>query len=63
MGKKLHIKPEVIQKFSWGGTTKEWEKEAEKLSNQLETMEAINNIIEKQDCESEIKKPPGGGNK
>jgi len=63
MSKKLHIKPEVIQKFSWGGTTKQWEEEAAKLSNQLETMEAINNIIEKQDCESEIKKPAGGGHK
>jgi hypothetical protein len=52
MSKKLHINPEVIQKFKWGGTTKEWEEEAEKLSNQLETIEAINNIIEKQDCEN-----------
>jgi hypothetical protein len=53
MHKKIHLKPEVIQKFNWGGTTKEWEDKAEKLSNQLETMEAVNNIIEKQDCESE----------
>lgn len=52
MRRKLHIKPEVIQKFSWGGNTKQWEEEAEKLSNQLETMEIINNIIEKQDCEN-----------
>jgi hypothetical protein len=63
MSKKMHIKPQVIQKFNWGGTTKEWEEEALKLSNQLDTMEAINNIIEKQDCESEIKEPPIGGNK
>ena len=63
MSKKMHIKPQVIQKFNWGGTTKEWEEEALKLSNQLDTMEAINNIIEKQDCESEIKEPPTGGNK
>ena len=63
MSIKLRIKPEVIQKFSCGGTTKQWEEEADKLSNQLETMEAINSIIEKQDCGSEIKKPPGGGNK
>lgn len=63
MSKKIHIKPEVIQKFNWGGTTKQWEDEADKLSNQLETMKVINDIIEKQDCESEIKKPPAGGNK
>lgn len=63
MSKKMHIKPEIIQKFKWGGTTKQWEKEAEKLSNQLETMEVINNIIEKQDCESEIKNGPSGGNR
>lgn len=62
MSKKMHIKPDVIQKFNWGGTTKEWEDEAAKLSNQLETMEVINSIVEKQDCESEIKKPPSGGN-
>ncbi|MEA4847416.1 MAG: hypothetical protein VB106_09325 [Clostridiaceae bacterium] len=54
--KKIHMKPEVIQKFSWGGTTKQWEDEADKLSNQLETMKAVNNIIEKQDCESEHQK-------
>jgi hypothetical protein len=63
MSKKIHMKPEVIQKFGWGGTTKEWEEEAEKLSNQLDTMRAINSVIEKQDCESDIKTPPGGGNK
>lgn len=63
MSKKIHMKPEVIQKFNWGGTTKEWEDEADKLSNQLETMKVINDIIEKQDCESEIKTPPAGGNK
>ena len=63
MSKKIHIKPQVIQKFNWGGTTKEWEDEADKLSNQLETMEVINSIINKQDCGSEIKTTPGGGNK
>lgn len=63
MSKKIHIKPQIIQKFNWGGTTKEWEDEAEKLSNQLETMDVINSIIEKQDCESEIKTTPSGGNK
>lgn len=63
MSKKIHMKPGIIQKFNWGGTTKEWEDEAEKLSNQLKTMEVINTIIEKQDCESEIKTPPSGGNK
>ncbi|MDD4504359.1 MAG: hypothetical protein PHS15_05985 [Clostridiaceae bacterium] len=63
MSNKIHLKPEVIQKFNWGGTTKDWEDEAEKLSNQLETMDAVNDIIEKQDCESEIKTPPTGGNK
>jgi Cu/Ag efflux protein CusF len=62
MTKKIHMKPEVIQKFNWGGTTKEWEDEAHKLSNQLETMEAVNFIIENQDCGSEIKKPPIGDN-
>lgn len=62
MSKKIHIKPEVIQKFNWGGTTKEWEDEAVKLSNQLKTMEVINSIIDEQDCGSEIKKPPSGGN-
>ena len=63
MSKKIHLKPEMIQKFNWGGTTQEWEAEADKLSNQLKTMEAVNDIIEKQDCESEIKTPPGAGNK
>ena len=63
MSKKIHMKPEVIQKFHWGGTTKEWEDEAHKLSNQLDTMEVVNSIIEKQDCGSEIKKPPRVGGK
>ena len=63
MSKKIHMKPDVIQKFKWGGTTQEWEDEAVKLSNQLDTMEAINNIIERQDCESEIKTSPSGENK
>jgi len=58
MSKKIHIKPEVIQKFSWGGTTEEWEDQAEKLSNQLETMKVINNIIDEQDCGSETKETP-----
>lgn len=55
MSKKIHVKPENIEKFKWGGTTKEWEDQAEKISEQLETMDAINSIIERQDCESEIK--------
>lgn len=63
MSKKIHLKPEIIQKFNWGGTTKEWEDEADKLANQLETMNFINEVIEQQDCESEIKNPPSGGNK
>jgi len=60
MSKKIHIKPEVIQKFNWGGTTKEWEDQAEKVSNQLETMKVINSIIDKQDCGSENQKNPSG---
>ncbi|HYF81994.1 MAG TPA: hypothetical protein VEB00_03060 [Clostridia bacterium] len=63
MSKKIHMKPEIIQKFNWGGTTKEWEDEAHKLSNQLETMTAVNAIIESQDCESDIKTSPTGDNK
>ena len=63
MSKKIHIKPGIIQKFNWGGTTKEWEDEAQKLSNQLETMEVVNSIIEKQDCGSEVKTSPIGDNK
>lgn len=42
--KKLILKPEVIQKFKWGGTNLEWEEEASKLSNQLETIEQINEL-------------------
>ncbi len=49
MSKKMHIKPEVIQKFNWGGTTKQWEEEAGKLSNQLETIETVSRILDKQD--------------
>ena len=63
MRKKIHMKPEVIQKFNWGGTTKEWEDEAHKLSNQLDTMTVINSIIEKQDCGNDIKEHPSAGNK
>ncbi len=63
MSKKIHMKPEVIQKFNWGGTTKEWEDEAQKLSNQLDTMAAVNSIIEKQDCGNDIKEHPSAGNK
>lgn len=55
MSRKNPMKPENIQEFKWGGTTKEWEDQAEKISDQLETMDSINSIIEKQDCESEIK--------
>ena len=63
MSKKLHMKPDIIQKFNWGGTTQQWEDEAEKLSNQLNTMAVVNSIIEKQDCESEVKTGPIGDNK
>ena len=45
MTKKYVIKPEIIQKFKWGGTNIEWEDEAKKLSNQLETMETINDMF------------------
>ncbi len=44
MDKKIALNPNVIQKFKWGGTTSEWEEEAEKLSNQLETIEYINSV-------------------
>ncbi len=50
MKKKITLRPEIAQKFNWGGTTKQWEDQAEKLSNQLQTIEVINEIIEKQDC-------------
>ncbi|MGE5630121.1 MAG: hypothetical protein ACM3TR_03380 [Caulobacteraceae bacterium] len=53
MSKKMKINPDIIQKFKWGGTTKEWEEEAERLSNQLQTMDVINDIIDRQDCESD----------
>ena len=42
MSKKFVINPNVIQKFKWGGTNLEWEEEAEKLANQLETADFIN---------------------
>lgn len=45
MSKKIVMDPNSIQKFKWGGTTLEWEDEAEKLATQLETMEYINNIL------------------
>jgi len=46
MTKKYVLKPEIIQKFKWGGTNIEWEDEARKLSNQLETIDEINEILE-----------------
>ncbi|MGB7605995.1 MAG: hypothetical protein WBL93_11030 [Lutisporaceae bacterium] len=45
MSKKLVMNTDVIQKFKWGGTNQEWTEEAEKLSNQLETMEYLNNVL------------------
>lgn len=42
MKDKIVLNPDIIQHFKWGGTTNEWEDEAKKLSNQLETMEYIN---------------------
>ncbi len=45
MGKKLVMNTDVIQKFKWGGTNLEWSEEADKLSNQLETMEYLNNAL------------------
>lgn len=45
MSKKLVMNTDVIQKFKWGGTNLEWTEEAEKLSNQLETMEYLNNVL------------------
>ena len=45
MGKKIVMNPNVIQKFKWGGTNLEWEEEADKLANQLETMEYINHTL------------------
>lgn len=45
MSKKLVLNTNVIQKFKWGGTNLEWTEEAEKLSNQLETMEYLNNVL------------------
>jgi hypothetical protein len=45
MSKKIVMNPNVIQKFKWGGTNLEWEEEAANLSNQLETMEYINNVL------------------
>lgn len=45
MSKKIVMNPNVIQKFKWGGTNLEWEEEADKLANQLETMEYINHTL------------------
>lgn len=45
MSKKLVMNTDVIQKFKWGGTNLEWTEEAEKLANQLETMEYLNNVL------------------
>lgn len=45
MSKKLVMNTDVIQKFKWGGTNLEWSEQADKLSNQLETMEYLNNVL------------------
>ena len=54
MSKKIVLNPNVIQKFKWGGTNLEWEEEAEKLANQLETMEYINNVLTDEEKEDII---------
>ncbi len=53
MNKKYVLNPDIIQKFKWGGTTVEWEEEAEKLANQLETIEFINEIKEEKSSSEE----------
>jgi hypothetical protein len=45
MSKKLVMNTDVIQKFKWGGTNPEWTDEADKLANQLETMEYLNEVL------------------
>lgn len=45
MSKKLVMNTDVIQKFKWGGNNLEWSDEAEKLANQLETMEYLNAVL------------------
>lgn len=54
MSKKIVLDPNVIQKFKWGGTNLEWEDEAEKLANQLETMEYINDVLTDEEKEKII---------
>jgi hypothetical protein len=54
MSKKIVMNPNVIQKFKWGGTNLDWTDEAEKLSNQLETMEYINNTLTDEEKEKII---------
>ncbi|MFZ5352177.1 MAG: hypothetical protein ACOZCL_05560 [Bacillota bacterium] len=53
MSKKYVLNPNIIQKFKWGGTNLEWEEEAEKLSNQIETIEFINNMAEENEAKNE----------
>ncbi|MDF2522161.1 MAG: hypothetical protein K0R84_2789 [Clostridia bacterium] len=45
MSKKLVMNTDIIQKFKWGGTNLEWTEEADKLANQLETMEYLNAVL------------------
>jgi hypothetical protein len=54
MSKKIVLNPNIIQKFKWGGTNLEWSDEAEKLSNQLETIEYINNTLTDEEKEKII---------
>lgn len=58
MSKKIVMNPNVIQKFKWGGTNLDWTDEAEKLSNQLETMEYINSVLTDEEKEK-IMHPEG----
>lgn len=58
MSKKIVMNPNIIQKFKWGGTNLEWEEEAGKLANQLETMEYINEVLTDEEKE-EILHPEG----
>jgi hypothetical protein len=54
MSKKIVLNPNIIQKFKWGGTNLEWSDEAEKLANQLETIEYINNTLTDEEKEKII---------
>jgi hypothetical protein len=55
MSKKIVLNPNIIQKFKWGGTNLEWSDEAEKLANQLETIEYINNTLTDEEKEKIIR--------